>query len=103
MRCYEGGSLPALYSTGGNVTDLRDLIPADYNSCIHGGHDVYPNRLGLLDHQVVLFAPHGLLSSSEIRATLSGELGHLIWRGPCGAMRVYGSIPPQLVPEHYIS
>jgi hypothetical protein len=29
-------------------------------------------------------------------------LGHLVWRGPCGAMRVYGSIPPHLVPENYV-
>jgi hypothetical protein len=48
MIYFEGGSLPALYSTGGKVTDLRNLIPADYNSCIYGGHDVYPNRLGFL-------------------------------------------------------
>jgi hypothetical protein len=48
-----GGSLPALYSMGGKITDLMNLIPADYNSCIHRGHDVYPNRLGFLDQQVV--------------------------------------------------
>jgi hypothetical protein len=52
-RCFEGGSLPTLYSMGGKVTDLWNLIPADYNSCIHRGHNVYPNRLGFLDHQVV--------------------------------------------------
>jgi hypothetical protein len=53
MGCFEGGSLPALYSTEGKVTDLRNLILANYNSCIHGGHDVYPNQLGFLDRQVV--------------------------------------------------
>jgi hypothetical protein len=42
------GSLLTLYSTGGKVTDLRNIILADYNSCIHRGHDVYPNRLGSL-------------------------------------------------------
>jgi hypothetical protein len=35
MMCFEGGSLPSLYSTGGKVTDLRNLILADYNCCIH--------------------------------------------------------------------
>jgi hypothetical protein len=40
---FLGGSLPALYSTGGKVIDLRNLILADYNSYIHRGHDVYPN------------------------------------------------------------
>jgi hypothetical protein len=49
-----------------------------------------------------LLAPHGPPSSLEIRMALSGELGHLVWRGPCVAMRVYRSIPPQLVPEHYV-
>jgi hypothetical protein len=29
------GSLPTLYSMGGKVIDLRNLIPADYNSCVH--------------------------------------------------------------------
>jgi hypothetical protein len=52
MMYFDGGSLPALYSTGGKVTDLRNLILADYNSYIHGGHDVYSNQLGFLDHQV---------------------------------------------------
>jgi hypothetical protein len=37
------GSLPALYSSGGKVTDLRNLILADYNCCIRGGYDIYPN------------------------------------------------------------
>jgi hypothetical protein len=45
--------LPALYSVGGKVTDLRNPDLADYNCCIHGGHDMYPNRLGFLDRQVV--------------------------------------------------
>jgi hypothetical protein len=53
MRCFEGGSLLALYSTGGKVTDLRNLIPVDYNCCICGGYGIYLNRLGFLDHQVV--------------------------------------------------
>jgi hypothetical protein len=48
-----GGSLPALYSTRGKVIDLRNIIPADYNYCIHGGYDIYSNRLCSLDHQVV--------------------------------------------------
>jgi hypothetical protein len=45
--------LPALYSPGGKVTDLRNLIPANYNSRIRRGYDIYPNRLGFLDRQVV--------------------------------------------------
>jgi hypothetical protein len=45
--------LPALYSMGGKVIDLRNLVSIDYNYCIHKGHDIYPNRLGFLDHQVV--------------------------------------------------
>jgi hypothetical protein len=47
------GSLPALYSTGGKVTDLRNLILADYNRCIHGGYNIYSDQLCFLDHQVV--------------------------------------------------
>jgi hypothetical protein len=94
--CVLGGSLPTLYSPGGKVTDLRNPILADYNSCIRRGYDIYPNRLCFLNHQVSLLASHGLPSSSEIHVALSGELGHLVWRGPCGAMRVYGSVPPHL-------
>jgi hypothetical protein len=52
--CFEGGSLCALYSTGGKVTDLRNLIPTDYNCCIHEGYDIYPNQLCFLDQ--VIFA-----------------------------------------------
>jgi hypothetical protein len=52
MRCFKGALL-VLYSMGGKVTDLKNLIPTDYNSCIYGGHDFYPNRLGFLDCQVV--------------------------------------------------
>jgi hypothetical protein len=52
MMCFEG-VLPALYSLGGKVIDLRNLILADYNCCICGGYDIYPNRLCFLDHQVV--------------------------------------------------
>jgi hypothetical protein len=48
-----GGPLPVLYSLGGKVTDLRNPIPANYNSHIRRGYDIYPNRLGFLDHQVV--------------------------------------------------
>jgi hypothetical protein len=47
------GSLPALYSTGGKVIYLRNLVPIGYNYCIHGGHNIYLNRLGFLDQQVV--------------------------------------------------
>jgi hypothetical protein len=47
------GSLPTLYSTEGKVIDLRTLVPIGYNYCIHKEHDIYPNRLGFLDHQVV--------------------------------------------------
>jgi hypothetical protein len=50
---FWGGSFPALYSTGDKVTDLRNLIPADYNCCIHEGYDIYSNWLCFLDHQVV--------------------------------------------------
>jgi hypothetical protein len=50
---FSGGSLPALYSTGGKVIGLRNLVPIGYNCCIHGGYDIYPNRLGFLDQQVV--------------------------------------------------
>jgi hypothetical protein len=50
---FWGGSLPALYNTGGKVIDLRNLILADYNCCICGGYDIYSNRLCFLDHQVV--------------------------------------------------
>jgi hypothetical protein len=50
---FRGGSLPALYSTGVKVTDLRNLISTDYNYCIHGGYDIYSNRLCFLDYQVV--------------------------------------------------
>jgi hypothetical protein len=46
-------SLPVLYSMGGKVTDLRNLILADYNSRIRRWYDIYPNRLGFLDHRVV--------------------------------------------------
>jgi hypothetical protein len=53
MRCFEGRSFPALYSTGGKVTYLKNLIPADYNNCIRGGYDIYHNQLGFLDQQVV--------------------------------------------------
>jgi hypothetical protein len=53
MIYFERGSLPTLYSTGGKVTDLRNLILADYNCCIHGGYDICPNRLGFLNRQVV--------------------------------------------------
>jgi hypothetical protein len=52
IMCFEG-VLPALYSSGGKVTDLRNLILADYNCCIYGGYDIYSNRLCFLDHQVV--------------------------------------------------
>jgi hypothetical protein len=45
--------LPALYSPKGKVTDLRNPIPADYNSRIRKGYNIYPNRLGFLDRQVV--------------------------------------------------
>jgi hypothetical protein len=45
-----GGSLPVLYSPGGKVTDLRNQILANYNSCIRRGYDIYPNRLGFLVH-----------------------------------------------------
>jgi hypothetical protein len=38
------GSLPALYSTGGKVTDLRSLVPIGYNNCIYMGYEIYPNR-----------------------------------------------------------
>jgi hypothetical protein len=47
---FWGGSLPTLYTLGGKVTDLRNLILADYNHCIYGGYDIYPNRLCFLDH-----------------------------------------------------
>jgi hypothetical protein len=51
---FWGGSLLALYSTGGGkVTDLRNLILANYNWCIHRGYDIYSNQLCFLDHQVV--------------------------------------------------
>jgi hypothetical protein len=49
---FWGRSLLALYSSGGKVIDLRNLILADYNSCIHRGYNIYPNRLCFLDHQV---------------------------------------------------
>jgi hypothetical protein len=39
------GSLPALYSMGGKVTNLRNLIPADYSRYIRKGYDIYLNRL----------------------------------------------------------
>jgi hypothetical protein len=45
--------LPALYNMRGKVIDLRNLILTDYNYCICGGYDIYPNRLGFLDCQVV--------------------------------------------------
>jgi hypothetical protein len=60
-----GGSLPALYSLVGKVTDLRNLILANYNSCIHKGYDIYPNRLGFLDHQVVSACPHMVVEQSR--------------------------------------
>jgi hypothetical protein len=53
MRYPEGGSLPALYSPEGKVTDLRNPIPGNYNSRIYRGYDIYPNQLGFLDRQVV--------------------------------------------------
>jgi hypothetical protein len=53
MMCFEGGSLPALYSTGGKVIDLRNLVLIGYNSYIHGGYNIYHNRLGFVDRQVV--------------------------------------------------
>jgi hypothetical protein len=46
---FWGRSLPALYNPGGKVTDLRNLIPTDYNSYIRRGYDINPNRLGFLD------------------------------------------------------
>jgi hypothetical protein len=57
--------LPALYSMGDKVTDLRNLIPCDYNSCIHGGHDVYSNRLGFLDRQVASACSARFVEQSE--------------------------------------
>jgi hypothetical protein len=53
MISSEEGPCPPYIVRGGKVTDLKNLILADYNSCIHVGHDVYPNRLGFLDRQVV--------------------------------------------------
>jgi hypothetical protein len=47
-------------------------------------------------------SPGFLLLLVSFGLLLSNELGHLIWHGPCGAMRVYGSIPPQLVPKHHV-
>jgi hypothetical protein len=49
-----GGSLPALYSMGGKVIDLRNLSLISYNNHIHMGYEIYPNRPGSLDHQVGL-------------------------------------------------
>jgi hypothetical protein len=49
-----GGSLPALYKTGGNVTDIRNLLSIGYNNCIRMGYEIYPNRLGSLDRQAGL-------------------------------------------------
>jgi hypothetical protein len=46
------GSLPALYSPGGKVIDLRNLVPIGYNHCIRIGHEIYSNRPGFLDRQV---------------------------------------------------
>jgi hypothetical protein len=46
MRCFERGSLRTLHNKGGKVTDLRNLILADYNCYIRGGYNIYPNRLG---------------------------------------------------------
>jgi hypothetical protein len=38
---------------GGKVTNLRNLVTIGYNYCIHRGHNIYPNRLGFLNQQVV--------------------------------------------------
>jgi hypothetical protein len=48
MRCHA-----RLANTRGVTADLRNLVPIGYNYCIHGGYDIYPNRLGFLDHQLV--------------------------------------------------
>jgi hypothetical protein len=44
-----------------------------------------------------------MLNSIVDHKSSSCGLGHLWWHGPCAAMREYGSIPPQLVPEHLVS
>jgi hypothetical protein len=49
MMCFEGGPCPTLYSMGGKVIDLRNLVPIGYNYHIHEGHDIYPNWLDFLD------------------------------------------------------
>jgi hypothetical protein len=57
IDCVTGelrGSLPALYSTGGKITDLRNLVPIGYHDHIHIGHETYPNRPGSLDRQASL-------------------------------------------------
>jgi hypothetical protein len=74
--------LPALYSTGGKVTDLRNLVLIGYNSCIHGGYNIYHNRLGFVDHQVVSACSARIASGSEIRVALFDELGHLVLARP---------------------
>jgi hypothetical protein len=56
--------LPALYSPGFKVTDLRNPILANYKSCIHRGYAIYPNRLGFLDRQVVFACPARLTEQS---------------------------------------
>jgi hypothetical protein len=50
----KGGSLLALYSMGGKVTDLRNLVPIGYNNHIRMGYKIYPNRSSSLNHQVGL-------------------------------------------------
>jgi hypothetical protein len=99
---YFEGSLPALHSTEDKVIDIRNLIPADYNSCIYGGHDIYPNRLSFLDRQVV--SPYSARFAEQF-----GNPRGPFWRiGPPRLAQPIWShegiqvYTPQLVSEHYV-
>jgi hypothetical protein len=102
MRCFEGGSLPALYSTGGKVIDLRNLVTINYNYCIHGGHDIYPNRLGFLDHQVVSACSTWFAEQFRDPRGPFWQVGPPCLVRPMWSHEGIWSISPQLVPEHYV-